>query len=86
MIFLIAACYAWLLQGAFGALQKMCEDSADMLSSDEQGHSSDILLPKFLQFFDHSHAKIRYDNGSLYGSLLWIACFFFQIDRPQLRK
>lgn len=46
-------------EGAFGALQKICEDSADVLDSDTVNRPLDILIPKFLQFFNHSSPKIR---------------------------
>ncbi|KAH1022998.1 hypothetical protein HUJ04_012291 [Dendroctonus ponderosae] len=46
-------------EGAFGALQKICEDSADVLDSDTVNRPLDILIPKFLQFFNHSSSKIR---------------------------
>lgn len=46
-------------EGAFGALQKICEDSADMLDSDALNRPLNILIPKFLQFFKHSSPKIR---------------------------
>lgn len=46
-------------EGAFGALQKICEDSAETLDSDGVNRPLDILIPKFLQFFNHSSSKIR---------------------------
>jgi transportin-1 len=46
-------------EGAFGALQKVCEDSAEMLDSDVVNRPLDVLIPKFLQFFKHSSPKIR---------------------------
>jgi transportin-1 len=46
------------VEGAFGALQKICEDSADVLEADENGPLN-VLIPKFLQFFQHSSARIR---------------------------
>lgn len=46
-------------EGAFGALQKICEDSADTLDNDTVTRPLDILIPKFLQFFNHSSSKIR---------------------------
>jgi hypothetical protein len=49
-----------LLQGAFGALQKICEDSAEILDSDVLDRPLNIMIPKFLQFFKHSSPKIRY--------------------------
>lgn len=54
--------YLFLLapQGAFGALQKICEDSAEILDSDMLDRPLNIMIPKFLQFFKHSSPKIRY--------------------------
>ncbi|KAJ8986236.1 hypothetical protein NQ317_009942 [Molorchus minor] len=46
-------------KGAFGALQKICEDSAETLDADTTNRPLDILIPKFLQFFNHSSSKIR---------------------------
>lgn len=46
------------LQGAFGALQKICEDSAEFLEKSPD-RPLDALIPKFLQFFKHSSSKIR---------------------------
>ncbi|EMP36313.1 Transportin-1 [Chelonia mydas] len=45
--------------GAFGALQKICEDSAEILDSDVLDRPLNIMIPKFLQFFKHSSPKIR---------------------------
>lgn len=46
-------------EGAFGALQKICEDSSESLDCDTVNRPVDILIPKFLQFFGHSSSKIR---------------------------
>jgi transportin-1 len=46
-------------EGAFGALQKICEDSAEALDADTTNRPLEILIPKFLQFFNHSSPKIR---------------------------
>jgi hypothetical protein len=46
-------------EGAFGALQKICEDSHDQLESDQINKPLDYLIPKFLKFFRHSNSKIR---------------------------
>lgn len=46
-------------EGAFGALQKICEDSHEQLDSDPS-RPLDVLIPKFLKYFRHSNAKIRY--------------------------
>jgi transportin-1 len=48
-----------LCEGAFGALQKICEDSADVLDSNELNRPLNIMIPKFLQFFRHTSPKIR---------------------------
>ncbi|MFT7802389.1 transportin-2 [Arapaima gigas] len=42
------------LKGSFGALQKICEDSSELLDSD----ALNIMIPKFLQFFKHCSPKI----------------------------
>lgn len=47
-----------LCEGAFGALQKICEDSADQLEN-APSQPLNVLIPKFIQFFRHSHPKIR---------------------------
>lgn len=46
------------LQGAFGALQKICEDSAEFLEKSPD-RPLNTLIPKFLQFFKHTSSKIR---------------------------
>ncbi|CAL8108534.1 unnamed protein product [Orchesella dallaii] len=46
-------------EGAFGALQKICEDSADQLDTDELNRPLNVLIPKFLQFFQHNSPRIR---------------------------
>ncbi|CAG2164703.1 unnamed protein product [Oppiella nova] len=46
-------------EGAFGALQKICEDSSEVLDSDVLNRPLNILIPKFLQFFTHNSNKIR---------------------------
>lgn len=50
---------SYFTQGAFGALQKICEDSADVLDSDALNRPLNILIPKFLEFFKHQTPKIR---------------------------
>lgn len=46
-------------EGAFGALQKICEDSAEVLNSDVMNKPLNVLIPKFLTFFRHNSPKIR---------------------------
>uniref|UniRef100_A0A9J8A5X0 Transportin 1 n=1 Tax=Cyprinus carpio carpio TaxID=630221 RepID=A0A9J8A5X0_CYPCA len=41
-------------EGAFGALQKICEDSAEILDSDMLDRPLNVMIPKFLQFFKHN--------------------------------
>lgn len=50
-------------QGSFGALQKICEDSSELLDSDALNRPLNIMIPKFLQFFKHCSPKIRYRRG-----------------------
>jgi transportin-1 len=45
-------------EGAFGALQKICEDSADQLEN-APSQPLNVLIPRFIQYFLHSHPKIR---------------------------
>lgn len=53
--------FNYTLQGAFGALHKICEDSAEFLDGEFCGtvRPLNILIPKFIQFFKHSNPKIR---------------------------
>lgn len=51
-------------QGSFGALQKICEDSSELLDSDALNRPLNIMIPKFLQFFKHCSPKIRYKRES----------------------
>ncbi|KAG7281927.1 hypothetical protein CRUP_002985 [Coryphaenoides rupestris] len=46
-------------EGSFGALQKICEDSSELLDSEALNRPLNIMIPKFLQFFKHCSAKIR---------------------------
>ncbi|XP_071849376.1 transportin-1-like [Apostichopus japonicus] len=46
-------------EGAFGALQKICEDSADFLDSEVLNRPLNVLIPKFLNYFKHHSPKIR---------------------------
>ncbi|XP_074105012.1 transportin 1 [Cotesia typhae] len=45
--------------GSFSALQKICEDSGELLDSDSINRPLNVFIPKFLQFFRHSSPKIR---------------------------
>ncbi|MGH0176976.1 UNVERIFIED_CONTAM: hypothetical protein FKN15_074007 [Acipenser sinensis] len=46
-------------EGSFGALQKICEDSSELLDSEALNRPLNIMIPKFLQFFKHCSPKIR---------------------------
>lgn len=46
-------------EGAFSILQKVCEDSAEMLDSEVFRRPLNLLIPKFLHFFNHNSSKIR---------------------------
>ena len=48
-----------LWQGAFGALQKICEDLAPQLDADSTNRPASVMIPKFLEFFRHNNAKVR---------------------------
>ncbi|CAG8553062.1 7040_t:CDS:10 [Diversispora eburnea] len=46
--------------GSFGALQKICEDSARELDQDIDGtRPLNFMIPKIITFFDSPHVKIR---------------------------
>ncbi|KAJ3339678.1 hypothetical protein HDU93_007904 [Gonapodya sp. JEL0774] len=47
------------VEGAFGALQKVCEDNAKQLDSEEAGRPLNHMIPRFMEFFGHQNAKIR---------------------------
>lgn len=56
-----------LLDGAFSALHKICEDSAPRLAADVTTQPLQFLIPKFIQFFGHeSEVLRRYAVASLY--------------------
>lgn len=65
-------------QGSFGALQKICEDSSELLDSDALNRPLNIMIPKFLQFFKHCSPKIRYwrEQESFWLSVIriWVWC------------
>ncbi|XP_053952667.1 transportin-1-like [Anastrepha ludens] len=46
-------------EGSFSALQKICEDSADMPDSGVINRSLNMMIPKLLQYFSHNSPKIR---------------------------
>lgn len=72
-------------QGAFGALQKICEDSAEILDSDILDRPLNIMIPKFLLFFKHNSPKIRYQAFFLYFPIfkvwLLLTCIYKHLSR-----
>ena len=48
------------VEGAFGAFQKISEDSAELLASDEVNKPAEVLIDKFLKYFLHENGKIRF--------------------------
>ena len=50
---------AEVVDGAFAALYKVCEDSPEKLAKDTKSRALDFLLPKFLLFFSHNAPKFR---------------------------
>lgn len=48
------------MQGAFGALQKICEDLSRQLEGEGQNQVLNVMIPKFLHFFKHNSPKLRY--------------------------
>ncbi|CAJ0748848.1 6899_t:CDS:2, partial [Entrophospora sp. SA101] len=48
------------VEGAFGALQKICEDSARDLDQEIEGtRPLNYMIPKMITFFDSPHVKLR---------------------------
>ncbi|KAK0393918.1 hypothetical protein QR680_000469 [Steinernema hermaphroditum] len=58
----------FLLEGALGALQKVCEDSADRLSQEQIF----IITSKVLNFFRNDNAKLRTLAVSILNSILLV--------------
>lgn len=48
-----------IVETAFSTLQRICEDLAEVLSSDESSGPLDEMLPRFLEFFKHPNPIIR---------------------------
>ncbi|XP_057298816.1 transportin-1-like [Hydractinia symbiolongicarpus] len=46
-------------EGAFGALQKICEDLSRQLDGEGNNQILNVMIPKFLHFFKHSSPKLR---------------------------
>ncbi|XP_011498759.1 PREDICTED: transportin-1 [Ceratosolen solmsi marchali] len=88
-------------EGAFSALQKICEDSSEQLEADIVSHPLNVLIPKFLQFFRHSSPKIRSHAIACVNQfivhratalMMHIDCFLENLfylttdDNPEVRK
>eukprot|EP00116_Pleurobrachia_bachei_P000976 sb/3461238/ len=59
-----------LLEGAFGALQKICEDSTEHLEALPGANGTkalDTLIPLFMQYFQHKSSKISKPQGKSRG-------------------
>lgn len=46
-------------EGAFSTLHKICEDCSDQLESNALNGPLNLLIPKFLQYFNHNSPSIR---------------------------
>uniref|UniRef100_A0A1I7YJB0 Transportin-1 n=1 Tax=Steinernema glaseri TaxID=37863 RepID=A0A1I7YJB0_9BILA len=58
----------YLLEGALGALHKVCEDSADRLSQEQIF----LITSKVLNFFQNQSAKLRWQAVSILNSILLV--------------
>lgn len=47
------------VEGAIATLDKICEDHAGSMDSEELGWPLNYMIPKFLDFFEHPQVKIR---------------------------
>ncbi|KAI9202172.1 armadillo-type protein [Polychytrium aggregatum] len=45
------------VEGTFGCLEKICEDSCHALSN--EGHALSVMMPKFVQHIDNPDARVR---------------------------
>lgn len=48
-----------IVESAFSALQRICEDLSEMLSTENMCKTLEAMLPRFLEFFSHPSPKIR---------------------------
>ncbi|CAK4070930.1 unnamed protein product [Aphanomyces euteiches] len=61
------------VEGAFGALTKICEDHADKLNDQRlASRPLDTLVPIFLQYFNHPHPEFRRDALNCINQLILI--------------
>ena len=68
-------------EGAFGALEKICEDSAEMLDSDSLNRPLNVLIPKFLTFFVHQRPKVR-AHAVACVNISILGTYFFVCENP----
>lgn len=47
------------VESSFMALNRICEDLAEMLCADNLSKTLEAMLPRFIEFFKHPNAKIR---------------------------
>lgn len=59
------------VDGAMSAFLKICEDNKDQLDSDALGRPLDILIPRFIQLFNHPAESVR--NSAL-------GCLFYFLE------
>lgn len=48
-----------IVEGAFSALERICEDLSEMLCNGQLSYTLDAMLPRFIEFFKHPSSKIR---------------------------
>lgn len=48
-----------IVESAFSALHRICEDLSEMLCTENLCNTLEAMLPRFLEFFSHPSAKIR---------------------------
>lgn len=48
-----------IVESAFSALHRICEDLAEMLCMDNLSNTLEAMLPRFIEFFKHPSPKIR---------------------------
>lgn len=75
------------VQGAFSTLHKICEDCSDQLESNALNGPLNVLIPKFLHFFNHNSPSIRWR----YGRVKHLLCvnwhvFYEQVTCHSLRE
>ena len=70
-------------EGSFGALQKICEDSAEVLDSDSLNRPLNVLIPKVSLLF--SYLK-RLDRMTINIRFIFQFLTFFRHNNPKIRS